>query len=341
MCAALRPGRPPPSAPPVLRPGGAAPLKRRAAAPRGSGPAPALRIGRGDRYAAGALRAVPRSRPAGAARGDAERGRAGLSAGGERESSPGTRRVPPLRQRRGAGLCAAGTAPRSPGGRAARSAALAARTAPSLLSFLIFFFSSPPPISLSPSPPHYTRAVAPAGWPWQKNTSPHPKCTAARPGDECGRQQGARSAPGRAAAGEGGPRCGPGVPPPGAECRAPGRPGMSARRWSAEAAASRGRRGSSARRASEDAQLARGIRRRWWLREVARLSERVPSAAAAVESSAFRGGPERRGSAGEGRRCHRDVLCLWEPVGRCAGFFLEELFFSRLFSVLFSSPSWR
>lgn len=59
-------------------------------------------------------------------------------------SSPGTRRVPPLRQRRGAGLCAAGTAPRSPGGRAARSAALAARTAPSLLSFLIFFFSSPP-----------------------------------------------------------------------------------------------------------------------------------------------------------------------------------------------------
>lgn len=256
-------------------------------------------------------------------------------------SSPGTRRVPPFRQRRGAGLCAAGTAPRSPGGRAARSAALAARTAPSLLSFLIFFFSSPPPISLSPSPPHYTRAVAPAGWPWQKNTSPHPKCTAARPGDECGRQQGARSAPGRAAAGEGGPRCGPGVPPPGAECRAPGRPGMSARRWSAEAAASRGRRGSSARRASEDAQLARGIRRRWWLREVARLSERVPSAAAAVESSAFRGGPERRGSAGEGRRCHRDVLCLWEPVGRCAGFFLEELFFSRLFSVLFSSPSWR
>lgn len=117
-------------------------------------------------------------------------------------SSPGTRRVPPLRQRRGAGLCAAGTAPRSPGGRAARSAALAARTAPSLLSFLIFFFSSPPPISLSPSPPHYTRAVAPAGWPWQKNTSPHPKCTAARPGDECGRQQGARSAPGRAAAPE-------------------------------------------------------------------------------------------------------------------------------------------
>lgn len=74
---------------------------------------------------------------------------------------------------------------------------------------------------------------------------------------------------------------------------------------------------------------------------MARLSERVPSAAAAVESSAFRGGPERRGSAGEGRRCHRDVLCLWEPVGRCAGFFLEELFFSRLFSVLFSSPSWR
>lgn len=265
-----------------------------------SGSAPALRVGRGGRSAAGALRAAPRSRPAGAARGDAGPGQAQRGRG--RGAAPD--RVPPLRQRRAARLCgSARPAPRV----AAWAGGQRGCSPPSFrffaFSFSFFFFF--PLFRSPPSPPRYTRAVAPAGWPWQKNTSPHPKCTAARPGDECGRQQGARSA-GQGCGGGGraalrprsaAARCGAPRSPPSRDVGAG--LGLGASRVAGREGIERTEGFGGCPVGAGSGGVGGPAQWRGFLSEVA-----------AVGSSALRDGPERRGSAGEGRRCcHRDVLC--------------------------------
>lgn len=295
MCAALRPGRPPPSATPAPRP-----------------------LRRGERWRRGVrLRSGPPRRTRGPFRRRRPPCGAALpaSGGGARRcgSGPGSARAgkgsgpgPRSAAQTKAGgealrLCAAGTARRSLGGRAARMQ-------PSLFSFLCFFFFLFfffPLFRSPPSPPRYTRAVAPAGWPWQKNTSPHPKCTAARPGDECGRQQGARSA-GQGCGGGGraalrprsaAARCGAPRSPPSRDVGAG--LGLGASRVAGREGIERTEGFGGCPVGAGSGGVGGPAQWRGFLSEVA-----------AVGSSALRDGPERRGSAGEGRRCcHRDVLC--------------------------------